>query len=190
MKKILMVDACVREESRTRGLAEYLMSKLEGEKEVIRLIDEPLKPIDGEYVNHRVELINGRAFDHEMFRWAKQFAAADEIVVAAPYWDMSFPSILKVYIEHIEAMDITFGYSDEGVPTGLCRAKKLYYVSTSGGPIYDGNLGFRYVTRLCEDFWGIPETKLFQAELLDVVGKDIPGILEKARKEMDEYFGL
>ena len=189
MKKILMVDACVREESRTRGLAEYLMSKLEGEKEVIRLIDEPLKPIDGEYVNHRVELINGRAFDHEMFRWAKQFAAADEIVVAAPYWDMSFPSILKGYIEHIEAMDITFGYSDEGVPTGLCRAKKLYYVSTSGGPIYDGNLGFRYMTRLCEDFWGIPETKLFQAELLDVVGKDIPGILEKARKEMDEYFG-
>ena len=52
MKKILLVDACVREESRTRGLAEYLMSKLEGEKEVIRLIDEPLQPIDGDYVHN------------------------------------------------------------------------------------------------------------------------------------------
>ena len=188
MKKILLVDACVREESRTRGLAEYLMGKLEGEKEVIRLIDEQLQPIDGDYVNKRVELVNGRAFDHEMFRWAKQFAAADEIVVAAPYWDMSFPSILKVYIEHVEAMDVTFGYSPEGLPTGLCKAAKLYYVSTAGGAIYDGNLGFKYMTRLCQEFWGIKETKLFQAELLDVVGQDIPGILANARKEIDEYF--
>ncbi len=31
-----------------------------------------------------------------MFLYAKDFAESDIIVIAAPYWDLSFPSILKV----------------------------------------------------------------------------------------------
>lgn len=37
--------------------------------------------------------------DDAMFRFSHQFAAADKIVIAAPYWDLSFPAILKTYIE-------------------------------------------------------------------------------------------
>ena len=36
-----------------------------------------------------------------MFDLASQFQQADEIVIAAPYWDLSFPAILKLYLENI-----------------------------------------------------------------------------------------
>ena len=40
-----------------------------------------------------------RDFSHEMFRYAKAFAEADEILIAAPFWDLAFPAILRNYIE-------------------------------------------------------------------------------------------
>ena len=61
-----------------------------------------------------------------MFELARQFAAADQIVIAAPYWDLSFPAALKQYFEQINVLGITFAYTPEGVPKGLCRARKLY----------------------------------------------------------------
>lgn len=79
-------------------------------------------------------LLKDGKFDDPMFRYAKQFANADEIVVAAPFWDLSFPAKLKIYLEQIAVAGITFRYTN-GRPTGLCKAKKLTYITTSGGPI-------------------------------------------------------
>jgi len=36
-------------------------------------------------------LIAAGSFDDPMFALARQFAAADEVVIAAPLWDLSFP---------------------------------------------------------------------------------------------------
>ena len=36
----------------------------------------------------------------------RTIANADKIVIAAPFWDMSFPSLLKVYIENIYTIGI------------------------------------------------------------------------------------
>ena len=38
---------------------------------------------------------------------------ADEIVIGAPYWDLSFPAALKVYIEHVSVCDIAFHYTED-----------------------------------------------------------------------------
>ena len=86
----------------------------------------------------------------------RQFAGADEIVIAAPYWDLSFPSILKVYLEQICITGITFQYTPEGIPEGLCRARHIIYVTTAGGPVYQ-NMGFDYVKALSDAFFGIHE---------------------------------
>ena len=43
--------------------------------------------------------------------YAKQFAGADTIVIAAPFWDLSFPAILKTYIENIYVTGIVSRYS-------------------------------------------------------------------------------
>ena len=56
-----------------------------------------------------------------MFCYARQFAAADRIVIAAPLWDLSFPAQLKVYLENIYVTGIVTKYSEAGEPVGLCR---------------------------------------------------------------------
>lgn len=48
-----------------------------------------------------------------MFKYAHEFANADLIVIAAPFWDLSIPALLKVYIENIAVDGITFEYSLE-----------------------------------------------------------------------------
>lgn len=42
-----------------------------------------------------------------MFKYAKQFAEADEIVIAAPYWDLAFPATVRIYFEAITVTGIT-----------------------------------------------------------------------------------
>ena len=118
-------------------------------------------------------------------RDAKAFAEADEILIAAPFWDLAFPAILRNYIENICVQGLTFYYTEEGVPASLCRAKKLVYVMTAGGPTEGMDFGFPYVDTLCRVFFGIKETACFKAEMLDVIGVDAEGALRKAAEEID-----
>ena len=59
-----------------------------------------------------------------MFDLARQFARAEIIVMAAPYWDLSFQAALKQYLEQVNVVGITFRYSEEGQPVPLCRARR------------------------------------------------------------------
>lgn len=88
-----------------------------------------------------------------MFRYAKQFAYADTIIIAAPYWDLSFPSMLKVYIENIYVTGIVSKYGKDGVPIGLCKASELTYVTTAGGP-YNPDFSYGYIREMSTAFWG------------------------------------
>ena len=36
-----------------------------------------------------------------------------------------------------------FRYGDDGVPVGLCRADRLYYVTTAGGILFPGGIQLR-----------------------------------------------
>ena len=109
------------------------------------------------FLLHLDRLISEGAFDAPLFALARQFASAEEIIIAAPYWDLSFSAPLKQYIEQINVTGITFSYSPEGVPFVLCRAKKLYYVMTAGGTYVPEDYGFGYVKALAQGFYGIRE---------------------------------
>jgi FMN-dependent NADH-azoreductase len=115
-----------------------------------------------------------------MFDLARQFARADEIVIAAPHWDLSFPAALKQYIEQINVTGLTFAYTPEGIPQGMCRAKRLWYVSTAGGGYVPEEFGFGYVKALAESYYGISEVKLIQANGLDLEGADVEAILRRS----------
>ena len=90
-----------------------------------------------------------------MFCYARQFADADTVVIAAPYWDLLFPAVLRIYLENITVCGITFRYSEKGIPESLCNAEKLCYVTTSGGFIGENNFGFDYVKALSSGFFGM-----------------------------------
>ena len=135
MKKILFVDACVRKESRTKQLAEHLLSQLEGTIAEVNLERENLRPLDGNTLLRRDHLIEKKAYSDPMFRNARLLAEADTVVIAAPFWDLSFPASLKTYCEHTMVSGLTFDYEGDD-PVGCCKAAELYYITTAGGPIF------------------------------------------------------
>ena len=178
--KILFINACPRENSRTEELTRYLLNKLEGEKNEIDLFEENIQPLDVKGLEKR----NLHDYSGDEFEYAKQFRDADTIVIAAPFWDLSFPSVLKIYLENITVSGITFEYSKEGRPIGKCSAKKLYYVTTSGGYIGKNNFGFEYVKAIAENFFGIEDVRFFPAEGLDILGADVNAIMNKAKEDI------
>lgn len=176
---LLYINACVRAQSRTKRLADRLIEKLGGGAERLDLASLSFPVADEAFLERRDRLIAAGAFDDPLFDLARQFAAADRIVIAAPYWDLSFPAALKQYVEQINVLGITFAYTPEGVPKGLCRAKKLYYVMTAGGTFVPEEYGFGYVRTLARSFYGIEDVELIQAVGLDLVGADPEGILRE-----------
>lgn len=181
--KILFINACVRENSRTMLLARYLLKKLPGEITEIRLEEEKLKPLSEYSLAKRDGLLSERRFDDDVFCYARQFAVADCIVIAAPYWDLAFPALLKIYLEAVTVSGITFCYENDR-PKGLCIAKRLYYVTTSGGPII-ADFGYPYVEALAKSLYGISDTFCIKAENLDIDGADVEVILGKAKEEIN-----
>ena len=193
---ILFVNACVRKESRTKILADRLLAKLkvdtkcnpendiknnaENVIEELRLEEMSFPAADEAFLQKRDALLAAGKFEDPLFAPARQFASADTIVIAAPYWDLSFPAALKQYIEQINVVGITFEYTPEGFPRGLCRAKKLYYVMTAGGTYVPEEFGYGYVKALAQNFYGIQDVELIKAVGLDIIGADVNKIIGEA----------
>ena len=184
---VLFVDACAREKSRTRKIAEALLHGLqEAEIETVDLYSEDLKPLIGEQILFRDRALQEGDFSDEYFDLAKQFANADLIIMAAPYWDMSFPAILKLYVERISVNGITFRYREDGTPEGLCRGKKLFYVTTSGGEIGKYNFGYDYIKALTMALFGIDDATCVRVVGLDMEGTDVAEVLANAENGIKE----
>ena len=141
---VLYINACVRAGSRTKIIADGLITKLSGPVTELRLENIDFPKVDEAFLLKRDRLIAEHKFNDPMFDLAGQFAEADTIVIAAPFWDLSFPAALKQYIELINVTGITFEYTNEGIPRGLCAAKRLYYVTTAGGEFFPEDYGRRW----------------------------------------------
>ena len=181
---LLFINACVRPDSRTKRLADRLISTLGVPAEELRLAELALPAVDAEFLVTRDRLLAEKDYENPMFALARQFAEADEIVIAAPFWDLSFPAVLKAYLEQINVVGVTFRYTSEGIPEGLCRAKRLFYVTTVGGAYFPEQFGFGYVEALAKKFYGIPDVRLFKATGLDMEGANVEEILRACEEEI------
>ena len=185
-RPILYINACVRKESRTRKLAEKLLKKLDEPFEEICLEDVVFPVVNEDFLNQRDRLISQSDYQDPLFDFARQFSNAATIVIAAPFWDLSFPAALKQYFEQINVTGITFKYSEEGVPIGLCRAKRLFYVTTAGGHYVPEIYGFGYVKALAQNFYGIQDVRKIEAVGLDIDGADIDAIMKAAEDALSD----
>ena len=176
----LFIDGCMRPNSRTRELAGAVLEKIGGEVVHLSLADEGVAGLNPETLALRDKLLAAGDYDHPMFALAHQFAAADTIVVAAPYWDLLFPAAVRAYFEQITVGGITFRYDEQGIPRSLCRCKRLIYVTTAGGPIVR-NFGFEYIEAVARMFFGIERVECFAAEGLDIWGADVDAIMAEAK---------
>lgn len=185
MSDVLFINVCVRKGSRTLRLAQYLLEKIKGNIQTVALYDIELLPLDEKGMERRQIATDTGDFSDEKFNLAKQFASADEVVIAAPYWDLMFPAVLRMYLEKICVAGLTFRYSEKGTPIGLCKAKKLYYVTTSGGFIGENNFGYDYVKALSQQLLGVSEVQCITAEGLDIDPSKVEELLQKAKEEIE-----
>ncbi len=177
---VLLIDACVRSQSRTKRLADELMKRLEGPSRHLRLWELDMPLVDETFIKNRDALVQKGDLDSPVLALAREFAAADKIVIAAPFYDLSFPALLKQYLEQVCVIGITFDYGADGSAKGLCKASALYYVTTAGGTFFPEEYGFGYVKALARNFYGIPEAKLIKAVGFDIIGANEDRILGEA----------
>ena len=177
--KNLFINACVRgSDSRTLVIAKEILKNIPDTTTELVLDNEPLQPLTSGTLALREKLIATGDFEHPIFDYAKQFASADTIIVAAPHWDLSFPALLKIYLENVCVSGITFKYN-KGCPIGLCKAKRLIYITTSGGPIF-ADFGYNYIKTVSAALLGIKDTVCYKAENLDINNISATEVLTKA----------
>lgn len=172
LKEVLLIDCCIRRESsRTRRLAQAFVNALDPARFHVTVLDpeaEGLRPLTGAFFQAREELLARRELDHPRFRYARQLAQADLVVFAAPFWDLSFPAMLKIYIENVCVEGITFTCDEEGL-RGSCKASHMVFLTTRGA-VYGASpleQGSRYLEAMSQ-FFGIPAYSCVAAEGLDL----------------------
>lgn len=185
--RLLLVDACPRGgESRTLRLAEALLGevrKLLPDVEVRQhtLSQMGLKTMDAQTLAFRERLCDEQDWADPLLAPAVDFQSADAVLIAAPYWDLSFPAVLKIWVENMWVRNLTFVYRQDE-PVGLCRGRVCAYVTTSGSPIGAQDFGTDYIRCVMQTL-GIPHFLRLSAEGLDTEGADVEAIMRAAKEK-------
>lgn len=167
MKRLLYIDACIRdEESRTKRIAEPIVKVLE-EKYDVRwyvLNDMELAIVQKDQMKKR----NSGIIDPTVMTWAESVRDADRIVIAAPFWDMSIPAALKNFFELCSILDVTFKTNDKTC-YGNCKAEKMLFITTRGMDIPTGDVREQATSYLkaLSWLWGIGPLQVVAAQNMD-----------------------
>jgi FMN-dependent NADH-azoreductase len=184
---ILFINAAFRNGSRTFRLASHYMKRYSGDDIItVELGDEELTPLNRQTLKTYNRAVKQSDYADGLFSVAKQFAQADEIIIAAPFWNFSIPAVLHTYLELACTQGVNFDVSENGSYYTLCKAKKLVYITTAGGYIPQDDHAFGYIKTLAEIFWGIGDIEYYKADGIDIIENDAERILSDTEAEMDK----
>ncbi len=167
----MVIDSCMREGSRTRRILRAAMEVLSGryDVETVDVNALALPPVTPETLAER----SSGVVPEETVAVARRIASADRLVIAAPFWDMSFPAALMAFFENISLFGVTF--TDNGrTCEGLCRCRRVMYITTRGMDIETGSArdqGSSYIGAL-SSLWGLGEVITVAAWNLDYLQGD------------------
>lgn len=183
MKNLIYINACMRAGSRTQRIANPIIEELRKRYNMETVdLTKNLYPVAD---NYTLEDRNQGIVPPEHVALAKKIAAADRIVIAAPFWDMSFPSALKVFFENMSLFGVTFDSNDKEC-YGLCRAEKVMYITTRGMNISTGDpleQATPYIKALSY-LWGWGELTVISAQNMDYSSPE--EIEERVSKAIEE----
>lgn len=182
---VLYINAAFREDSRTQKLAQYYLKRFKDVK-TINLGENQVMPLDNERLKVYNKSVSMYDYSDEMFIPAKEFAKADEIVIAAPFWNFGLPGVLSAYLEMICSQGVSFDLAGTGQYCSLCKAKTITFITTAGGRIPENNHAFGFINDLNNMFWKIPKVNYYKAEGLDVYGTNVENKLSEVYKKIDE----
>ena len=185
--EVLFVNVCPRgEASRTLRLARAFLQELKKNMPAVTvtehcLCEMKLTPIDAQALALREPLCDEKNWEHPFLAPAVDFHRADAVLIAAPYWDLSFPSMLKVWVEHIYVRNLNFRYENDRC-IGLAKGREAIYLATAGSPVGDNDWGAMYMQAVLKSL-GVDEFSSVRAEGIDLEGCDVAGVMAKAEEE-------
>ncbi|WP_419748812.1 NAD(P)H-dependent oxidoreductase [Clostridium perfringens] len=186
MSKVLYIKANIKNEGESRTfkvsdsfVEEYKKNNPEDEIITLDLYKENIDFLRADDLGKLFGPKDEESKNNSILKYAYQFADADKYIIAAPMWNLSFPAILKAYIDYVSVSGITFKYTAEG-PVGLLNNKKAVHIVSRGGG-YDNSpyeMGDRYL-RTILGFFGIKDIETIAIDNLDVIGVNIEEKVEE-----------
>ena len=190
MSKVLYIKANIKNEGESRTfkvsdsfVEEYKKNNPEDEIITLDLYKENIDFLRADDLGKIFGPKDEESKNNSILKYAYQFADADKYIIAAPMWNLSFPAILKAYIDYVSVSGITFKYTAEG-PVGLLNNKKAVHIVSRGGG-YDNSpyeMGDRYL-RTILGFFGIKDIETIAIDNLDVIGVNVEEKVEEGIKK-------
>lgn len=194
MSKVLYVKANIKNEGESRTfkvsdsfVEEYKKNNPEDQIITLDLYKENIDFLRADDLGKLFGPKDEESKNNSILKYAYQFADADKYIIAAPMWNLSFPAILKAYIDYVSVSGITFKYTAEG-PVGLLNNKKAVHIVSRGGG-YDNSpyeMGDRYL-RTILGFFGIKDIETIAIDNLDVIGVNVK---EKVKEGIEKAISL
>lgn len=194
MSKVLYIKANIKNEGESRTfkvsdsfVEEYKKNNPEDEIITLDLYKENIDFLRADDLGKLFGPKDEESKNNSILKYAYQFADADKYIIAAPMWNLSFPAILKAYIDYVSVSGITFKYTAEG-PVGLLNNKKTVHIVSRGGG-YDNSpyeMGDRYL-RTILGFFGIKDIETIAIDNLDVIGVNFK---EKVKEGIEKAISL
>lgn len=194
MSKVLYIKANIKNEGESRTfkvsdsfVEEYKKNNPEDEIITLDLYKENIDFLRADDLGKLFGPKDEESKNNSILKYAYQFADADKYIIAAPMWNLSFPAILKAYIDYVSVSGITFKYTAEG-PVGLLNNKKAVHIVSRGGG-YDNSpyeIGDRYL-RTILGFFGIKDIETIAIDNLDVMGVNVK---EKVEEGIEKAISL
>lgn len=194
MSKVLYVKANIKNEGESRTfkvsdsfVEEYKKNNPEDEIITLDLYKENIDFLRADDLGKLFGPKDEESKNNSILKYAYQFADSDKYIIAAPMWNLSFPAILKAYIDYVSVSGITFKYTAEG-PVGLLNNKKAVHIVSRGGG-YDNSpyeMGDRYL-RTILGFFGIKDIETIAIDNLDVMGVNVE---EKVEEGIEKVISL
>lgn len=186
MSKVLYIKANIKNEGESRTfkvsdsfVEEYKKNNPNDEIITLDLYKENIDFLRADDLGKLFGPKDEESKNNSILKYAYQFADADKYIIAAPMWNLSFPAILKAYIDYVSVSGITFKYTAEG-PVGLLNNKKAVHIVSRGGG-YDNSpyeMGDRYL-RTILGFFGIKDIETIAIDNLDVMGVNVEKKVEE-----------
>ncbi|MCR8849730.1 FMN-dependent NADH-azoreductase [Rossellomorea sp. SC111] len=176
MAKVLYITAHPHDDTQSYSMA-VAKAFMDTYKEVnkgdevihLDLYREHIPHIDADVFSGWGKLQSGKGFEelsmeeqkkvNRLTELSDQFIGADKYVFVTPFWNFSFPPVMKAYIDSVAVAGKSFKYTEHG-PVGLLTDKKAIHIQARGGIYSEGpaagmEMGHRYLSLIMQ-FFGVP----------------------------------
>lgn len=111
------------------------------------------------------------------------FMHADKYVFVTPMWNLSYPPVVKAYLDNLSIAGKTFKYTENG-PVGLLEGKKAIHIQATGGVYSEGpyaamDFGRNHLQAML-GFMGVTDVDYIAVEGMSANPAEAPAIKEAA----------